>query len=145
MVAMPVIIVYLSSSFYLQNHTGRLDGGHCMLFMLYLYASEFSFIAMLVSILDVAYCKNVTTGRFHCFDDEQVKDVATNSIRVCTYVCTAVFSVTWLCHTYVIFACCNTLSNATTKNTCLRVGQNCVCSYVVIETISSNWKEHVRT
>ena len=69
-----------------------------MLFMLYLYASEFSFIAMLVSILDVAYCKNVTTGRFHCFDDEQVKDVATNSIRVCTYVCTAVFSVTWLCH-----------------------------------------------
>lgn len=40
------------------NHTGRLDGGHY-----------------------VAYCKNVTTGRFHCFDDEQVKDVATNSIR----------------------------------------------------------------
>ena len=32
--------------------------------------------------IDVAYCKNITTGRFHCFDDEQVKDVAGSGIKV---------------------------------------------------------------
>ena len=36
-----------------------------------------------VNSADIAYCKSPYTGRFHCFDDEEVRDIPQGSIKVC--------------------------------------------------------------
>ena len=39
-------------------------------------------LCALVTPADIAYCKNPFTDRFHCFDDEEVRDVSQGSIKV---------------------------------------------------------------
>ena len=39
-------------------------------------------LCVLVIPADIAYCKNPFTDRFHCFDDEEVRDVSQGSIKV---------------------------------------------------------------
>ena len=51
--------------------------------------------------IDVAYCKNITTGRFHCFDDEQVKDVAGSGIKVQFIILLIISGIDVYMHKYI--------------------------------------------
>ena len=65
------------------NHSGSQEEGHCkpsiqitifILFSIHNYYYYFS--------SDTAYCKNQFTGKWYCFDDEEVSEISEDSVCV---------------------------------------------------------------